>query len=100
MKLLLLTILVKGSYLNLRASLQYWDIIISLISATACKFMQSRHTDWYLQPKQLPITASAKQPRTSLVIIMVIRNNFENRFLPKNYEPQYWRTCHLLHLAS
>ncbi len=64
-KLLLPTIFIKGCYLSLRASLLCWDIIISLIYAEARKFMQCRQADQYLQRERLPITASAKQPRTS-----------------------------------
>src|SRR5438876_5226657 len=38
-KLWPLIILIKGSYSSLRVSLRYWDIIISLVSAVARKFM-------------------------------------------------------------
>ena len=68
-KLLPPTIFIKGCYLSLRISLQCWDIIISFVSAMARKFMQRRHVDRYLQMKRLPITISAKQLRTSHVII-------------------------------
>src|SRR4051812_29141806 len=58
-KLLPLLILITGSYLSLITLLRCSRVITSLVSTVARKFMQGRHPNWYLQPEQSPILASA-----------------------------------------
>lgn len=46
---------------------------LAFVPVVVRKFMQGRHANQYLQPNRLPIAASAEQPGTSSIIIMVIR---------------------------
>jgi hypothetical protein len=48
------------------------EIVISLVAAVACRFMQDRHAGRYLGSKRVTILVSAKQPRTSHNIYDVI----------------------------
>jgi hypothetical protein len=45
------------------------EIVMSLVAAVACRFMQGRHTGRYLGLKQLTILVSAKQSRTSYPLL-------------------------------
>src|SRR6266487_5678229 len=52
-KLLPLAIFIKECYLSRRASIQCWDVIVSLVPIVVCKFMQGHHANQYLQPNRL-----------------------------------------------
>jgi hypothetical protein len=54
-ELLSLLILIKRSYPSFRTLLLWLAIVISLMAAVACRFMQDRYTGWYLRSKRVTI---------------------------------------------
>lgn len=48
------------------------EIVISLVTAVARKFIHDRHANLYLGLKQVMILVSAKQPRDIYVVISIL----------------------------